>query len=40
LLQQFSLELLEQDVHTHMGATLEPRPGVRMRVTRRNGRDA
>lgn len=37
ILQQFSLELLNQDVHTHMGATLEPRPGVQMRVTRRSG---
>ena len=36
ILQQFSLELLDPNVHTHMGATLEPRPGVKMRVKRRN----
>jgi cytochrome P450 len=35
ILQRFSLELLNQNVHTHMGATLEPRPGVKMRVTHR-----
>jgi len=35
LLQQFDLRLERDDVHPHMGATLEPRPGVRMRVRRR-----
>ncbi|MFZ0545780.1 MAG: cytochrome P450 [Candidatus Promineifilaceae bacterium] len=35
ILQQFSLHLLNQDVRMHMGATLEPRPGVHMRVNRR-----
>jgi cytochrome P450 len=35
LLQSFDLRLLERHVHPHMGATLEPRPGVRMEVTRR-----
>lgn len=35
VLQQYELELLPQDVHAHMGATLEPRPGVMMRVHRR-----
>ncbi len=36
LLQRFHFELLNGDaVHAHMGATLEPRPGVQMRVTRR-----
>lgn len=35
LLQTFRFEWVEQKVHTHMGATLEPRPGVRMRVWRR-----
>ncbi len=36
ILQRFSLELLPRPVvHPHMGATLEPRPGVMMRVTRR-----
>ncbi len=36
ILQQFSLELIDKDVKTHMGATLEPRPGVQMRVSRRS----
>ncbi|GAB4530913.1 MAG: hypothetical protein Kow0063_09610 [Anaerolineae bacterium] len=35
LLQVFDLTLVERGVHPHMGATLEPRPGVRMRVSRR-----
>ncbi len=35
ILQQFDLELLKKDVRLHMGATLEPRPGVVMRVRRR-----
>ena len=35
ILQQFRLELLPQKVHPHMGATLEPRPGVLMRVIRK-----
>ncbi len=35
LLQCFDFELVERNVHAHMGATLEPRPGVRMRVRRR-----
>jgi len=35
LLQGFDLTLVEPHVHPHMGATLEPRPGVRMRVHRR-----
>ncbi len=35
LLQIFNLTLLEKHVHPHMGATLEPRPGVRMRVSLR-----
>lgn len=30
ILQKFDLELADRDVHPHMGATLEPRPGVRM----------
>jgi cytochrome P450 len=32
LLRGFDLTLVERHVHPHMGATLEPRPGVRMRV--------
>jgi cytochrome P450 len=35
LLQNFNLTLVEPHVHPHMGATLEPRPGVRMRVRHR-----
>ena len=36
LLQRFDLELLNGDqIHPHMGATLEPRPGGSMRVKRR-----
>lgn len=36
LLQRHRFELLDGGkVHAHMGATLEPRPGVKMRVTRR-----
>lgn len=36
LLQRKALELLPgQKIHPHMGATLEPRPGVRMRVGER-----
>lgn len=32
LIRRFRFVLLEPQVHMHMGATLEPRPGVRMRV--------
>jgi len=35
LLQTFSFQWTGKKVHAHMGATLEPRPGVFMRVTRR-----
>ncbi len=35
LLQCYDFELVEPRVHAHMGATLEPRPGVRMRVKKR-----
>ena len=35
LLQTVRLTLVEGPVHAHMGATLEPRPGVLMRVERR-----
>jgi cytochrome P450 len=35
LLQTFHFELLHPNIHPHMGATLEPRPGVMMRVHRR-----
>jgi cytochrome P450 len=32
ILQNFTLDLIDEQVHPHMGATLEPRPGVMMRV--------
>jgi cytochrome P450 len=32
ILQRFDLQLVEKRVTPHMGATLEPRPGVRMRA--------
>lgn len=35
LLQCFDFELVERNVHAHMGATLEPRPGVLLQVKRR-----
>jgi cytochrome P450 len=36
LLQTHTFEFTDHRIHAHMGATLEPRPGVRMRVFRRN----
>ena len=35
LLQTFQVALTDKKVHPHMGATLEPRPGVLMRISRR-----
>jgi cytochrome P450 len=35
LLQGWDLKLLDRPIHPHMGATLEPRPGVWMQVERR-----
>jgi cytochrome P450 len=35
ILQKFRLKLMREKVHAHMGATLEPRPGVFMQVERR-----
>jgi cytochrome P450 len=35
ILQQFSLELVQPGVHLHMGVTLEPRPGVIVKLRRR-----
>jgi len=32
LFQRFHFVLINQRVHAHMGATLEPRPGVFMQV--------
>ena len=39
LLQTFTFEWTGKEVHEHMGATLEPRPGVFMRVQRRKPHD-
>ena len=36
LLQTHKFEFTNHKIHVHMGATLEPRPGVRMKVIRRN----
>ncbi len=36
LLQTFHFQLMNSKVHAHMGATLEPRPGVYMRVHRKS----
>lgn len=36
LLQTYKFEFTNHKIHTHMGATLEPRPGVKMKVTKRN----
>jgi cytochrome P450 len=38
LLRHWRLELVDRPVHAHMGATLEPRPGVSMKVSRRERR--
>lgn len=35
ILQRFGLELMKDNVHPHMGATLEPAPGVKVRVRQR-----
>jgi cytochrome P450 len=35
LLRNFTFEFTNHKIHPHMGATLEPRPGVRMKVTKR-----
>jgi cytochrome P450 len=37
LLKTFSFEFTGHPIHAHMGATLEPRPGVMMKVRRRAG---
>ena len=36
LLQTHQFEFTNHKIHAHMGATLEPRPGVKMKVTRRS----
>ena len=36
LLQTHTFEFTNHKIHAHMGATLEPRPGVKMKVTKRN----
>jgi cytochrome P450 len=38
LLQCYDFELVEPKVRAHMGATLEPRPGVRMRVRKHSSK--
>jgi cytochrome P450 len=35
LLQTYKFEFTHHKIHTHMGATLEPRPGVMMKVIKR-----
>jgi cytochrome P450 len=35
LLRNYEFEFTHHPIHPHMGATLEPRPGVRMRVSKR-----
>ena len=35
LLRTFTFEFTNHKIHPHMGATLEPRPGVKMKVTKR-----
>ncbi|HNO93827.1 MAG TPA: hypothetical protein PKJ84_06635, partial [Anaerolineales bacterium] len=35
LLKNFTFEFTGHTIHAHMGATLEPRPGVKMKVKRR-----
>ena len=35
LLQTYTFEFMNHKIHAHMGATLEPRPGVKMRVIKR-----
>jgi cytochrome P450 len=36
LLQAHTFEFTNHKIHAHMGATLEPRPGVKMKITKRN----
>lgn len=36
LLQTYKFEFTNHRIHAHMGATIEPRPGVRMKVIKRN----
>jgi cytochrome P450 len=36
LVKTFKFEFTNHPIHPHMGATLEPRPGVRMKISRRN----
>ena len=36
LLQTYRFEFMNHKIHAHMGATLEPRPGVRMKVFRQS----
>jgi cytochrome P450 len=36
LLRTYKFEFTNHKIHAHMGATLEPRPGVKMKVSRRD----
>jgi cytochrome P450 len=36
LLRTYKFEFTNHKIHTHMGATLEPRPGVKVKVFRRS----
>jgi cytochrome P450 len=36
LLKTYSFEFTGHKIHAHMGATLEPRPGVMMKINKRN----
>ncbi|HVF25721.1 MAG TPA: cytochrome P450 [Anaerolineales bacterium] len=36
LLQTYTFEFTHHKIHAHMGATLEPRPGVRMKIMKRS----
>ena len=35
LLRTHTFEFTDHKIHAHMGATLEPRPGVRMKISKR-----
>ncbi len=35
LLKHYTFEFTQHPIHPHMGATLEPRPGVKMKITKR-----
>jgi cytochrome P450 len=39
LLKHFTFEFTNHAIHAHMGATLEPRPGVKMKIKKRNNQE-